>query len=262
MRAAVLAALGIGLFILVTTVLLPGQAQERTRDGQFIPATSSERYGSWRATGGSPLVGQTSASGVATVRRPNDSRILDELSKVERRLEVIDDGPAPFWGGTPGGKDPRRELQALTQQAQAVVVGEVVAMHSALSADETWLESTVDLRVGEALKATNRSTPVPGQLLTLRLHGGRLRNDEKEVVAKRSWADLPREGRQYLYFLVALEDGSFLPFPETAIFEQTDKGLRRLGGEGVDLNEEPMARVSVESATEIVRAAARLPQAR
>jgi hypothetical protein len=252
MRIAALAVLGIGILVLIGTVLLPGQAQVITRDGQFIPAGSTSRYGSWRAsTPGNPTVAQANAPDAAVVRRSRDTRILDELSRVERRLEVIDDGPAPFWGGTPGGRDPQRELQALTQQAQAVVVGQIVAIHSSLSADQTWLESTVDLRIDDVLKATPHSTPVPGQVLTLRLYGGKLQSGEKEVIAKRSWAALPEEGRQYLYFLVALDDGSFLPFPETAIFEQTDSGLRRLGGEGVDLNEEPMAQVTVQSATEI-----------
>jgi hypothetical protein len=124
------------------------------------------------------------------------------------------------------------------------------------------LESTVDLQVDEVLKATTRGTPTPGSVLTLRVYGGRLQNGEKEIVARRSWAALPEDGRRYLYFLVALENGSFLPFPETAVFEQTETGLRRLGGERVDLSQEPMAEVRLEEATDIAKAAARLPQAR
>lgn len=248
--------------ILAGAVLLSGHAQEQTRDGQLVPAASVERNGSRGARTAANPAGQPSAPGSAIVRRTRDTPLLDELSKVEHRLELIDDSPAPFWGGSPGGNAPHRELQALTQQAQAVVVGQIVAMHASLSADQTWLESTVDLRVDEVLKATARSTPTAGHVLTLRLYGGKWQHAGKEVIAKRSWAALPNEGGHYLYFLLALDDGSFLSFPETAIFETTRKVLRRLGGEGVDPNTEAMARVTLQTAADIVRAAARVPQIR
>lgn len=208
-----------------------------------------------------PFAEQDSGPGVVTIRVEKGARILEELSKVERRLVVIDDSPQPFAGGSPGSKDPRKEIESLTRRATAVVVGQIMAIHPSVSADEMFVESTIDLRVDDVLKVSPRGAPVPGQVLTLRLHGGTLRIDDKELVARRSWARLPEEGQRYLYFLAELDDGSFIPPPETAIFQQTDQGLRRLGTDGgVDLNREAMARLTIESASDAARAAAHLPR--
>lgn len=194
------------------------------------------------------------------MRRAPGVSILYALSRVDHRLIVIDNGPPPFGGGSPGGLDPRRELRALTRSASAVVAGRVVAIHSQVSRDGTFLESTVQLRVEELLKATAASTPAVGDVLPLRLHGGTLRRDGREVVALRSWATLPEEGGRYLYFLVELDDGTFLPPPETALFELSYQGLRRLGGDTANPNTEAMTRMTARSAFRAVRAAATLPR--
>ncbi len=194
------------------------------------------------------------------VRRAPGASVLYAISRVDHRLVVVDTGPPPFSGGTSGSLDPRRELQSLTRRSGVVVAGQVVAIHSQVSRDGTFLESTVQLRVEELLKATAASTPAVGDVLPLRLHGGTLRRDGREVVAMRSWATLPREGGRYLYFLVALDDGRLLTSPETALFELTAWGLRRLGGDTADPRAEAMTRMTARSAFRAVRAAATLPR--
>jgi hypothetical protein len=246
MRQAIAAGLGIGVMVFAGAGLLPWlRAPTDNRPSAADPSHDSRP-------------GQRPATGDVVVHRTRSTNLLDALSTAERRLVVVDDAPAPFWGGTPGGTNPQRELRALTEQAQAVLVGRVAAIRSSVSADKTWLDSTLDLRVTEVLKTTDRSTPAPGDVLTLRLYGGRLWIGGKEVIARRAWAVLPEEDREYLYFLVALEDGSFLPFPETATFALTQSGLRRLGGENTDVNSEPMTHLTRQSATDVLKAAARV----
>lgn len=194
------------------------------------------------------------------MQRARGVSVLDVLSRVEHRLVVVDLNSPPFWGGTSGSLDPRRELQSLTRSAGVVVAGQAVAIHSRVTADGMFLESTVQLRVDEVLKPTAASTPAVGDVLPIRLHGGTLRRDGREVVAMRSWATLPEEGGRYLYFLVALDDGGLLPYPETGLFELTAWGLRRLGGDTADPRAEAMTRMTARSAFRAVRAAATLPR--
>ncbi len=193
-----------------------------------------------------------SADDARVIPRVAGVRLLDQLTGTDRHLEVVHDTSPPFWGGMPGNRDPLGELRALTARASAVVVAEVAGISSALSADQTWLESSLDLRVIDVPKPNGQPALVPGAMLRLSLDGGRLRFGAQDIVARRRWAALPEVGRRYVYFLVSTEDGMLLPFPETAIFELTTHGLRRLGHDGVDPSTEPMANVSERLALAIV----------
>lgn len=207
--------------------------------GTLVP--SSRRYEPARSAGDARVIPR--GAGI---------RLLDQLTGTDRRLEVVHDTSPPFWGGMPGNRDPLGELRALTAQASAVVIGEVAGINSALSADQTWLESSLDLRVIDVPKTNGQPALVPGAMLRLPLDGGRLPLGARDIVARRRWAALPEAGRRYLYFFTSTEDGRLLPYPETAIFELTTHGLRRLGHDGVDPATEPMANISERLALAII----------